>query len=33
MVVGKTPTFKMSLKEEELALIHVIQVTDGGGIA
>jgi hypothetical protein len=32
-LLSKTPAFKMSLKEEELALIHVIQVTDGGGIA
>jgi hypothetical protein len=30
---SKAPTFKMGLKEEELALIHVIQATDGGGIA
>jgi hypothetical protein len=30
---SKTPTFKMELKEEEPTLIHVIQVTDGGGIA
>jgi hypothetical protein len=30
---SKTLTFKMGLKEEEPALIHVIQVTDGGGIA
>jgi hypothetical protein len=30
---SKTPTFKMGLKEEELALIHVIQVTYGGSIA
>jgi hypothetical protein len=30
---SKTPTFKMGLKEEEQALIHVIQATDGGGIA
>jgi len=30
---SKTPTFKMGLKEEESTLIHVIQATDGGGIA
>jgi hypothetical protein len=30
---SKTPTFKMGLKEEEPALIHVIQATDRGGIA
>jgi hypothetical protein len=30
---SKAPTFKMGLKEEEPALIHVIQATDGGGIA
>jgi hypothetical protein len=30
---SKTPTFKMGLKEEELALIHVIQAIDGGSIA
>jgi hypothetical protein len=30
---SKTPTFKMGLKEEEPTLIHVIQATDGGGIA
>jgi Leucine-rich repeat (LRR) protein len=30
---SKTPTFKMDLKEEEPTLIHVIQATDGGGIA
>jgi len=30
---SKTLTFKMGLKEEEPTLIHVIQVTDGGGIA
>jgi hypothetical protein len=30
---SKTPTFKMSLKEKESALIHVIQAIDGGGIA
>jgi hypothetical protein len=30
---SKTPTFNIGLKEEESALIHVIQVTDGGGIA
>jgi hypothetical protein len=30
---SKTPTFKMGLKEEEPALIHVIQATEGGGIA
>jgi hypothetical protein len=27
---SKTPTFKMGLKEEESALMHVIQATDGG---
>jgi hypothetical protein len=32
-LLSKTPTFKMGLKEEEPALIHVIQATDGGGIA
>jgi hypothetical protein len=30
---SKTSTFKLGLKEEEPALIHVIQATDGGGIA
>jgi hypothetical protein len=30
---SKTPTFKMGLKEEEPALIHVIQATKGNGIA
>jgi uncharacterized protein YktB (UPF0637 family) len=30
---SKTPAFKMGLKEEELTLIHVVQATDGGGIA
>jgi hypothetical protein len=30
---NKTPTFKIGLKEEELALIHVIQAIEGGGIA
>jgi hypothetical protein len=30
---SKTPTFNKGLKEEEPALIHVIQATDGGGIA
>jgi hypothetical protein len=30
---SKTPTFKMGLKEEELALIHVIKAIDGGSIA
>jgi hypothetical protein len=29
----KTPTLKMGLKKEEPALIHVIQATEGGGIA
>jgi len=32
-LLSKTPTFNMGLKEEEPALIHVIQATDGGGIA
>jgi hypothetical protein len=30
---SNTPTFKIGLKEEEPTLIHVIQATDGGGIA
>jgi hypothetical protein len=30
---SKTPAFKMGLKEEEPTLIHMIQATDGGGIA
>jgi len=30
---SKTPTFKMSLKEKEPSLIHVIQATEGDGIA
>lgn len=30
---SKTPTFKMGFKEEEPALIHVIQAIEGGGIA
>jgi hypothetical protein len=30
---NKTPTFKMGLNEEESILIHVIQTTEGGGIA
>jgi hypothetical protein len=30
---SKTPTFNMGLKEEEPSLIHVIQATDGDGIA
>jgi hypothetical protein len=30
---SKTPTFNMGLKQEEPALIHVIQATDGGSIA
>jgi len=30
---SKTPTFNMGLKEEEQALIHMIQATDGGGIS
>jgi hypothetical protein len=32
-LLSKTSTFKMGLKEEEPALIYVIQETDGGGIA
>jgi hypothetical protein len=30
---SKTPAFKIGLKEEEPTLIHVIQATDGGGMA
>jgi len=30
---SKTLAFKMGLKEEEPTLIHVIQATNGGGIA
>jgi hypothetical protein len=32
-LLSKTPIFKMGLKEEEPALIHVIQATKGDGIA
>jgi hypothetical protein len=30
---SKTPTFNMGFKQEEPALIHVIQAIDGAGIA
>jgi hypothetical protein len=30
---SKTLTFKMGWKEEEPALIHMIETTDGGSIA
>jgi hypothetical protein len=32
-LLSKTPIFKIGLKEEEPTLIHVIQATEGGGIA
>jgi hypothetical protein len=32
-LLSKAPTFNMGLKEEEPALIHMIQATDRGDIA